>query len=124
MKFSDLNEEDKKIWEVLENFDFSQAKKASFKVKLMEAILGKIGNCKGCIYYAPESCECSVLKTKTSPGDRCSYFEKAEEEDKPAFQIMNEEHEEGERLKSVEATILKYKRARKSKEINLGGDFG
>ncbi len=123
INYSSLNEEDKKIWDVLERFDFdSEPDVRALRFRLFQEILAKIGYCRNCTAFVKSRNFCNVLKVSTGPDERCSDFEPKEVETKPAFEIMNFEHEEAERLKMVEPNLLKYRR-RKSKEINLGGDF-
>lgn len=117
------NEEDKKIWDCLVNFDFQTSTDIpDLRLKLFKSIVEKIGKCSQCTAYIPETSYCSILKTFTGPLERCSDFDPVEIETKAAFDIMTEEFQEQEKVKMNEPHILKYKRNKK-KEMELGGEF-
>jgi hypothetical protein len=127
VNLENLNEEDKKIWEVLSDFNIvdyieNGEVRSDIRVELFKVILKSIGKCSKCTAFIPDRSFCSVLKTSTGPNERCSDFEAVEIEDKSAFDIMTEDYQEAERIKATEPAILKYKRNKK-KEFEIGGEI-
>lgn len=124
-----LNEEDKKIWAVLSDFNFYEfvdheelRPESDLRHDLFKTLVKALGKCSKCTAFIPDRSFCSVLKTSTGPNERCSDFEAVETEDKTAFDIMTEDYQEAERIKATEPAILKYKRNKK-KEFEIGGEI-
>src|SRR4029077_12710837 len=89
------NEEDKRIRDAINNFDFQRfgvpSGNVDFEMResLFTDVLRSIGNCANCTAFNPKTCYCSTLKTSTKAVDRCSDFELLEEEETESpFEVM------------------------------------
>ena len=105
------NNEDQNIWSCLEDFDFSgNADVSKLRIDLYLALIKAIGSCGSCVNFNKADSFCNFLKFKTSSYERCSDFERIEEETDSAFDIMAEEFtRDQENLKSF-SKIRKYQR--------------
>lgn len=95
--FSGQNEEDKRIWKAIVDFDFqrygvpSGGTDSELKEKLFESIFKVIGTCGQCVAFNQTKCYCNTLKTVTDKDDRCSDFEKLlDTSTESPFEVMAE----------------------------------
>lgn len=103
------NDEDRKIWAVIEAYQFEKAKNPSvLRQELYEAILQRIGYCKDCKFFSRENNTCTFLKIQTGDTDRCGDFDRVEKEDESAFEIMTESFTEHQKMMTEATKINKY----------------
>jgi hypothetical protein len=103
------NDEDEKIWNILESFDFSKNKNhSSLRKILYNKIIREIGICNDCSSFINKDNTCSLLKIKTGSTDRCCDFERRETEELTAFDVMSEQFTEGQKLRETLAKNAKY----------------
>ncbi len=105
------NQSDMNVWSVLEDFDFDEYPDiCKLRVELYLAIIKSIGYCGSCTYYNKQGSHCSLLDTKLSSYERCSNFNKVEQETESAFDVMSEEFRREQENLSSFAKIRKYQR--------------
>jgi hypothetical protein len=105
------NNEDQNIWSCLEDFEFSDNQDVSkLRVELYLALIKSIGCCGSCVNFSKADSFCSLLLFNTSSYERCSDFERVEEETDSAFDIMSEEFRREQENLSSFTKIRKYQR--------------
>jgi hypothetical protein len=103
------NPEDQKIFECLDNFDFSGVPGAQgLKNELYLALVRALGYCSHCTAYARGTSRCSTLGVLTGGFERCSDFEPNETEEESAFAIMSKDFREEQERRLDLARIRKY----------------
>ncbi|VVB50705.1 Uncharacterised protein [uncultured archaeon] len=104
-----FNDEDSKIWEALETFDFGGYRTDSeLRIALFKKLIDSIGFCSLCVHNDKLNSWCKLLHQHTGLMDRCSDFEKVEEDDTPAFDVMVEPFVEEQKRAADAVKINKY----------------